>query len=173
METKQLIKDRQVSDDLWTYVDDDAALTDAPSIVSLDRLVAEADSLRQRNAPLGVVLRADTQGKTKLGEDVHALAPVLDLVTLVAVEFPVYRNGRGYSSARILREQLGYQGELRAVGEVLHDQWQFMERCGFDSFEIDGAIALDTFTAALGELSDAYQPAADGQRGALWRRHGL
>ena len=81
---------------------------DAPSIISLDRLRAESDALKARNAPLGVV-RADNQGKQQMGEDVHELASCLDMVQLVAIEFPVYRNGRGYSNARILREQLSYR----------------------------------------------------------------
>lgn len=169
----QLVKDRAVCADDWVYLEDDAALGDAPSIISLDRLRAESEALKARNAPLGVVLRADNQGKQQMGEDVHELAPYLDMVQLVAIEFPVYRNGRGYSNARILREQLSFTGELRATGEVLHDQWQFMERCGFNAFELAPHISLQEFTAALGELSDAYQPAADSQRGALWRRHGL
>ena len=156
----QLVKDRAVCADDWVYLEDDAALGDAPSIISLDRLRAESDALKARNAPLGVVLRADNQGKQQMGEDVHELsASYLDMVQLVAIEFPVYRNGRGYSNARILREQLGFTGELRATGEVLHDQWQFMERCGFNAFELAPHISLEEFTAALGELSDAYQPA--------------
>ena len=168
---KQLIKDRAVAADEWAYVTDDAALTDAPSIISLERLAAEAEVLRRRNAPLGVILRADNQGKTKLGEDVRTLGDYLDMLSLVAVEFPVYRNGRGYSTARILREQMGFEGELRAIGEVLYDQWQFMVRCGFDAFEIDAQYSLEVFNEALGELGDAYQPAADSNRGALWKRH--
>ena len=169
----QLVKDGAACPDEWVYLDDDAALGDTPAIISLDRLRNESAALKTRNAPLGVVLRADNQGKQQMGEDVHELAPYLDMVQLVAIEFPVYRNGRGYSNARILREQLGFTGELRAMGEVLHDQWQFMARCGFNAFELAPNISLEEFTAALGELSDAYQPAADSQRGALWRRHGL
>jgi len=169
----QLVKDGVACADSWVYLADDAPLSDAPSIISLDRLLAEAATLKTRNAPLGVVLRADNQGKQQMGEDVHQLADCLDLLQLVAIEFPVYRNGRGYSNARILREQMGFTGDLRATGEVLHDQWQFMARCGFNEFELAPHISLEEFAAALGELSDAYQPAADSQRGAIWRRHGL
>jgi uncharacterized protein (DUF934 family) len=130
---------------------------------------AKGQSLRQRNAPLGVIIRAGE----KQGEDIHRVAPFLDMLQVVALEFPIYRNGRGFSSARILRQELGFAGEIRATGDVLHDQWQAMARCGINAFEIDAKISLDEFTQALGELSDAYQPAADQQRGILWRRHGL
>ena len=168
----QLIKNKQKAVDEWCYVDDEAALTDAPSIISFARLLAEGEALRARNAPLGVVVRADNQGKTKQGEDARLLAPYLDMLSLVAVDFPAYRNGRGYSTGRVLREELGFEGELRAIGEVLHDQWQFMARCGFDAFEIDAGTPIATFNEALEELSDAYQPATDTQRGALWKRGG-
>ena len=166
-----LIIDGQTADESWVYVDDAAALSDAPSIVSLARLKAEAEALRARNGKLGVVLAADGEGKTSLGEDVHELAPYLDMLSLVSLRFPIYRNGRGYSAARILREQLGFTGELRASGEVLYDQWAMMARCGINGFEIAADISLETFQTALGELSGAYQPAADTQRGALWARH--
>ena len=166
---RQLIIDAQPANNIWSYLDEDAGLDDTPSIISLDRLEAESDSLRQRNAPLGVIIRAGE----KQGEDIHRVAPFLDMLQVVALEFPIYRNGRGFSSARILRQELGFAGEIRATGDVLHDQWQAMARCGINAFEIDAKISLDEFTQALGELSDAYQPAADQQRGILWRRHGL
>ncbi len=158
-------------DDDWAYIDDDAALENDAAIISLARLKTEADSLRQRNLKLGVVLRADGDGKTQLGEDVRELAPYLDMLSLVSLAFPVYRNGRGYSAARILREEFKFDGELRASGEVLHDQWAMMRRCGINAFELASHVSLETFEAAMAELSDAYQPASDAQRGALWQRH--
>ena len=166
-----LIIDGATADESWVYLDDAAALTDAPSLISLTRLKAEADSLRARNAKLGVVLQADGDGKTSMGEDVHELAPYLDLLSVVSLRFPIYRNGRGYSAARILREQMGFTGELRASGEVLFDQWAMMARCGINAFEVAADISLETFQTALGEFSGAYQPAADKNRGALWARH--
>lgn len=169
-----LVVDGETAEEGWAYLDDDAplsALTDAPTIISLSRLQAEAETWRARNAPLGVVLAADGDGKTSLGEDVHELEPYLDMLSLVSLRFPIYRNGRGYSAARILREQMGYEGELRASGEVLYDQWAMMARCGINAFELASDIALETFKTALGELSGAYQPAADKHRGALWARH--
>ena len=166
-----LIIDGQTAEEGWVYLEDDAALSDAPSIISLTRLKAEADALRARNAKLGVVLEADGDGKTSLGEDVHELEPYLDMLSMVSLRFPIYRNGRGYSAARVLREQLSFTGELRASGEVLYDQWAMMARCGINAFEVAADISLETFKTALGELSGAYQPAADSHRGALWARH--
>lgn len=169
-----LVVDGETAKEGWAYLNDDAPLSapgDAPTIISLTRLKAEAETLRARNAPLGVVLAADGDGKTSLGEDVHELEPYLDMLSLVSLRFPIYRNGRGYSAARVLREQMNFTGELRASGEVLYDQWAMMARCGINAFELASDITLETFKTALGELSGAYQPAADTHRGALWARH--
>ena len=87
---RQLIKDGAMAENLWSYVEDDAALSDAASIISLQRLEDDADTLRSRNAPLGVILRAGE----KQGEDVRRLAPFLDMIQLVAIEFPVSQWSR-------------------------------------------------------------------------------
>lgn len=166
-----LIVDGATSEESWVYLNDDAALSDAPSLISLSRLKTEAEALRARNASLGVVLEANGDGKTSMGEDVHELEPYLDMLSVVSIRFPIYRNGRGYSAARILREQMGFEGQIRACGEVLYDQWAMMARCGINAFELANDIPLKTFTTALGELSGAYQSAADMQVGALWARH--
>ena len=89
------------------------------------------------------------------------LAQSLGGVALVAVEFPKYVDGRGYSTARILRERYGFDGELRAVGNVLRDQLQYMERCGFDAFELEEGKDAEAALDAFGEISVAYQGAAD------------
>ena len=165
-----LVIDGATAEESWTYLDDDTALSDAPFIISLTRLKEEADALAEPSAPLGVILRADGLGKTDLGEDVRELAPFIDRLALIAIHFPAYRNGRGYSAARVLREEFNFNGQLRATGDVLYDQWAMMNRCGINAFELAADIDLATFQTALGELSGAYQPAADQNRGALWAR---
>jgi len=105
------------------------------------------------------------------GDDVRRLGPALDRLRLVEIDFPRFRDGRGYSSARILRE-MGYQGELKAVGDVLVDQLLFMRRCGFDSFAPDQPIDLAIALRALNQYDFVYQQAADG-RMPVWKlRHG-
>ena len=165
-----LIIDGATAEESWVRVADDAPLTDAPSLISLARLKAEAETLAGRSEPLGVTLNADGLGKTDLGEDVRELAPFIDRLDLIAIHFPSYRNGRGYSAARVLREEFNFTGQLRATGDVLYDQWAMMNRCGINAFELAADIDLATFQTALGELSGAYQPAADQNRGALWAR---
>ena len=105
------------------------------------------------------------------GDDVRRLGPALDRLRLVEIDFPRFRDGRGYSSARILRE-MSYQGELKAVGDVLVDQLLFMRRCGFDSFAPDQPIDLAIALRALNQYDFVYQQAADG-RMPVWKlRHG-
>jgi len=91
------------------------------------------------------------------GDDPGALAASLGRLKVVAVDFPKFGDGRGYSIARLLRERYGYRGELRAVGEVARDHLYFMAQCGFDAFELrageDPQQALD----ALNDFSEAYQ----------------
>ena len=104
-------------------------------------------------------------------EDARALIPHLDRLTLVEVSFPTFRDGRGYSAARILREA-GYAGELRAQGDVLADQIPFMRRCGFDSFAPQAPLNMITVDKLLALHPDVYQAAADANQPVWKRRHG-
>lgn len=109
--------------------------------------------------------------RIEAGDDVRTLLPSLDRVRLVEIDFPRFRDGRGFSSARILREA-GYQGEIRATGDVLVDLVAFMRRCGFDSFEPDVPLDPADVASALDRYPYAYQPAAD-QSPVIWKlRHG-
>jgi len=106
------------------------------------------------------------------GEDARALLPYLGRVALIEVNFPAYGDGRGYSSARILREA-GYQGELRATGDVLLDQLSHMKRCGFDAFAPVKPIAAEAAQKAFATWPDVYQKTVDG-RSPIWaKRHGI
>ena len=104
------------------------------------------------------------------GDDARELLPHLGRLALVEVNFPAFGDGRGYSSARILREA-GYEGELRAVGDVLVDQLAYMRRCGFDAFEPDQQLDKDDVIAAFERWPEVYQNAAD-TRTPIWsKRH--
>lgn len=105
------------------------------------------------------------------GDDARALLPHLDRLALIEVAFPKFRDGRGYSAGRVLREA-GYTGELRAEGDVLVDQIPLMRRCGFDSFITNAAIDRNTLDLLLGIFPEVYQKAADA-RSPVWAlRHG-
>ena len=105
------------------------------------------------------------------GDDARALLPYLDRLTLVEITFPAFRDGRGYSSARILREA-GYTGELRAAGDVLVDQLSFMKRCGFDSFAPNVPLDPAVVEASLARYDYVYQRAADAAVPVWKLRHG-
>lgn len=104
-------------------------------------------------------------------DDARALIPHLDRLALIEIAFPKFRDGRGYSSARILREA-GYAGELRAQGDVLVDQIAFMNRCGFDSFAPEGSLNQADVDAAHARYAHVYQPAADDEVPVWKLRHG-
>ncbi|MEP9379424.1 DUF934 domain-containing protein [Aquabacter sp. CN5-332] len=157
-----LVKDGAVVSDAFVRVDADTPLPDGPVIVPLARLLAEGEALIGRNQPLGVLVPNSA--------DVKVLAPYLRHLSVVALDFPKFRDGRAYSQARRLRERLGYTGELRASGNVLRDQFLFMVRCGFDAFEITKLADIPAMAQALKSYSVFYQPTGDGRQTAAEAR---
>lgn len=152
-----LVSREGVQEDPWVFVADDAALPeDGAVVVTLERWQRDGNALLARSGRLGICLRSD--------ETAEALVEALGHFDLVALEFPQFKDGRPYSSARILRERYGYTGELRAVGDVLRDQLFFMLRCGFDSFELPDRANVQEWMQAFEEIGVVYQPASDGRR---------
>lgn len=105
------------------------------------------------------------------GEDVRQLLPHLGRLKLVEVAFPKFRDGRGYSSARVLREA-GFAGEIRAAGDVLVDQIGFMRRVGFDSFAPNAPLDLKVVQATLDRYPYVYMKSSDGKPPVWALRHG-
>ncbi|QHL90890.1 DUF934 domain-containing protein [Sphingomonas changnyeongensis] len=142
-----------MADQLLRLRDDDPAEEPA---VTLDAFLAQADAGAVRIEP---------------GDDARALLPHLQRLRLIEIAFPGFRDGRGYSAARILREH-GYAGELRAEGDVLIDQIVPMRRAGFDSFAPRVPIDRAAVDTALARYRHVYQAAAD-DRAPVWKlRHG-
>lgn len=104
------------------------------------------------------------------GQDVRALLPYAEHIARFDIAFPGYRDGRGYSSARILREA-GFAGPIRAVGDVLRDQLFYMLRCGFDEFLLKDKTPSEAIIAAAQRYSTTYQSAADTARPVWALRH--
>jgi uncharacterized protein (DUF934 family) len=94
-------------------------------------------------------------------EDPALIADSLDALALVAVFFPQFTDGRGYSTARLLRERYGWQGELRAIGDVQRDQLFYLSRVGFDAFELKDGIDAEAALSAFGDFSEAYQTSVE------------
>ncbi|MDQ3033046.1 MAG: DUF934 domain-containing protein [Myxococcota bacterium] len=160
----QLVRERAVVvGDPWVHLGDEDALPDGGDvIVPYARWQREREALSAREGRLGVRVPSDTRA-AELGEHAASFA-------VIAIELPKYTDGRGYTIARLLRDRYGYRGEVRAVGNVLRDQLQLLERCGFDAFEIDPSKDAGRVLSGFSDFSVKYQPAADETQ-PLWRRH--
>jgi uncharacterized protein (DUF934 family) len=160
----KLLKDGAVATDHWVLLDDDAAVPmEAPIIVSLERWQDERSALIGRNGPLGLRLTSE-QSPDLVKDD-------LSRFEQISLEFPRFGDGRAYSYARMLREQFEFEGEIRAVGDVLVDQFQFMVRVGFDAFEVPGDKDPQDYLEALERVSIVYQRANDAGVPAATLRH--
>ena len=159
----QLVKAGRIVADRFVRVLDDAPVPDGIAVIlPASRLLADARELVLRQAPIGVIWPNDR----KLAE----LVPYLDWIALVALVFPSFRDGRAYSQARLLRERYGFRGELRASGQVLRDQLLFLQRAGFDAFELTKDADAAAFAEAVHRYSVFYQPTGDGRTTTLRAR---
>lgn len=152
----RLIKDGAYAEDIYGRVADDAPLPDGAVIVSLPRFGKDRDVLLARNTPIGIRLAAH-ENPELLGADVNHFS-------LIALEFPKFRDGRAFSWARMLRTRLGFSGEIRAVGDFLYDQVNYQRRVGFDAWEVPDHFTVEMFDQALTEMTNVYQPSTDGKK---------
>jgi uncharacterized protein (DUF934 family) len=158
-----LVKNARITTDLFVHVADGAELPgDGDILVSSQRFLADPDALLRRPGKTGVIWPNSRA--------VDDLVPHLGRLAAVALVFPTFRDGRAYSQARLLRERHGYDGELRATGQVLRDQFVFMSRAGFDAFEVKKDADADAFAETMKRYSVFYQPTGDGRVTALNRR---
>ena len=127
------------------------------------RFLDVANALPSREGRLGV--RIDPT------DEIAGLVAHLDKLALVAIHFPKFADGRGYSKARLIRERHGFEGEIRAIGDVLADQLFYMGRCGMDAFELKDGKAPEKSLACLDDLKVRYQGASDEPL-PLYRRRG-
>jgi len=153
----QLIKHRAAAVDSWNTLEiaegetpETVALPDGDVIFPLAVWQARKAEIISCHKRIGLLLQPD--------ERVEDVAADLDYFIIIAIAFPKFVDGRGYSTASLLRQRYQYQGELRAVGDVLHDQLFFMQRVGFDSYALkDGKSAVYASEAGFSPFSDAYQ----------------
>ena len=150
-----LILDGAVRADRYTLVREAGSLADLPEATPVIVPLA-----LWRAARAALVARGDAGVWLAPADDPAAVAPDVRRLPVIAVEFPACTDGRGYSTARLLRERYGYAGELRAVGDVGRDQLYALRQAGFDAFAVgdgkDAAAAL----AGLADFSDGYQATA-------------
>jgi uncharacterized protein (DUF934 family) len=158
-----LVKNGKVATDVYIHVADDADIpADGAVLIPAVRFLADPDVLLKRNGPTGVIWPNN--------RDPEDLVPYLGKLAVVALVFPTFRDGRAYSQARLLRERYKFTSELRATGQVLRDQFVFMLRAGFDSFEVKKDADADAFAATAKRYTVFYQPTGDGRITALHQR---
>lgn len=155
-----------LADDRWTLVEmpqeGQLDLPPGPAIVPLPWWLEHREKLLGRD-DVGVWFDSNDEPES-LGEQCQSLP-------IIAVNFPLFTDGRGYSIARLLRERYHFPHELRAIGDVLLDQLFFMKRCGFDTFKVRADKDIDKAQACLAAFSETYQAAFD-QKDPLFRRRG-
>jgi uncharacterized protein (DUF934 family) len=168
MTMTQIIKNRQAVTDDYALVQlaegdtpETVTLPAGATIVPLAVWHARKAELQARGTPVGVWLDV-TEGPEAIADDLAAIA-------VIAVNFPKFTDGRGYTTGRLLRERFGYQGELRAIGDVLHDQLFLMARCGFNAFALKEGKDIAKALAAFETFKTPYQAAVD-QTQPLFRR---
>ena len=164
---RKIIKDKAIVNDDWNVLKlaegetpDSVTVPAGRQIVPLQVWLAQKTSLAARS-DIGVWFASDERPE-QLKEDAARLP-------LIAVDFPSFADGRGYSIAFNLRTRLGYEGELRAIGDVLRDQLFYMQRVGFNAFATREDRSIEDALKGLSDFSDAYQTSWD-QKTPLFRR---
>jgi uncharacterized protein (DUF934 family) len=158
-----LVKNGHIATDIFFHAADGTELpADGAVLVSAARFLEDPGALLKRSGKVGVIWPNN--------RDVDDLVPYLDRLALVALVFPSFRDGRAYTQARLLRERHGFEGELRATGQVLRDQFVFMLRAGFDAFDVRKQADAEAFGESARRYSVFYQPTGDGRLSALHRR---
>lgn len=164
----KIIKNGQIVDDAWQVLKlaegqtpESVSLPNGPTLLPLAVWLARKTEVLATGNPVGAWLDSS--------EGPEAIVADLAHFAVIGVNFPKFADGRGYSSARLLRERYGYQGEIRAVGDVLQDQLFYMKRCGIDAFAVREDKDIEAALAGLNVFSDAYQAAVD-QPQPLFRR---
>ena len=148
----RLLKNRAFVPDRWTHIAGDNAQLDAdgPLLLPLARWQEQrAGLLALPPERLGIWLSGE--------EEPDAIGTDIARFGCIAIHFPSFMDGRGFSCGRLLRERHGYRGELRAMGDIIPDQLHYLWRCGFDAFELPDSVSLETALRCLDAFSTAYQ----------------
>ena len=162
----QLIEDCAIVDDRWTLIRD----ADQLATIGVDEAVIVPLAFWQRQR-VALSMRGDVGVWLAPSDDPAALADDIDRLPLIAVDFPQFTDGRGYSTGRLLREQYGYAGELRAIGDILRDQLYYLHACGFNAFALRADGDLVDALKGLADFSDNYQSTV-ARPLPLYRRRG-
>ncbi|MGE4335282.1 MAG: DUF934 domain-containing protein [Pigmentiphaga sp.] len=145
-------QDATLATDLWQWPEASAVASLAPdvaAVVPLESWLEHGEAWRGQGARRGVRLVGN--------DDAKALTGQLMGLGLIAIEFPIFNDGRGFSAGRHLRQQLGWNGEMRAIGDILVDTVNYLARCGFDSFQLKPGHAPELAREQLQLFPRPYQ----------------
>ncbi|MDG6094645.1 DUF934 domain-containing protein [Acetobacter sp. AN02] len=149
-----LLEHGRITEDRWQTADEETTVTgSSPVIVPLARL---EEVIGQTDQELGVQLPPDAQ--------IEILSPFLERLSLVAIKFPIFRDGRAFSQARALREHLKFKGEIRVTGHILPDQYDLLLRCGVTTVEIPEGADVGAWQTAMARYAVATQPSVLGEK---------
>jgi uncharacterized protein (DUF934 family) len=145
-----IIKDGALIEDSWTLLDEEADVpSSADIIIPLNVMLEKAERLSNHSGRIGLLIGNDVA--------VEDHADLIAKADIVVLELPAFTDGRAYSQARDLREDLGFEKELRVKGDVLVDQAAYLLRCGFDSFDVDGEFDAEAWEKSTSIITTGYQ----------------
>ncbi len=151
--TNKMIKDGQVVDNNWAVIQSSEEAIPEGEVIVPAAVWIEQTELHTRK-DVGIWLNNDIE--------LENIAPQLLALPVIAINFPVFMDGRGFSLARLLRERYGYQGEVRAIGHIIRDQLCYLKRCGFNAFTfVDPNVDINTAVESLNDFTEAYQTSVD------------
>ncbi len=147
----QIIKDKQIIDDNWTFISDDEAFPESNDnvCVSFSRWKQDKEHLLSRNGKLGIRLQP-TDPVAEISND-------LDHFSLIELDFPTFTDGRGFSQAHLLRKRYHFQGEIRATGNYMPEQVFYLSRVGINAFQLTQEKQLNAALATMDDFSVSYQ----------------
>jgi len=145
----QIIKDKQLIDNTWTFIDDESELIDGDIVITLPRWIKDRDLLLSRTGRLGIRLEP--------ADNTADIADDLNHFELIEVNFPVFTDGRAFSHARLLRDRYHYQGEIRATGNFMVDQIFYLSKVGVNAFELNDESLLPLALAVMDDFSADYR----------------
>ncbi|MDI2091267.1 DUF934 domain-containing protein [Commensalibacter oyaizuii] len=158
-----LLKNGEIISDPWTLIEGELPNPLSPNTIVPFASLSEMD-IDAASQPLGVLFPCD--------QDIDALKPFLSKLALIALNFPAFKDGRAFSQARKIREQLKFTGELRATGRMLSDQYQFLIRTGFTTVALPETANIHSWQQAMNDFTEAYQPSILNEKrlsGLRWK----
>ena len=145
----KIIKDKQIVDDNWTHVSDNDTITPGDITLSLARWKKEKSALNKHAGKIGIRLSP--------ADPIEDTADDLSSISLIALEFPAFTDGRSFSQARILRNRYHYKNEIRALGDFMPDQVFYLSRVGVNAFQLKDPAQLDAALATMTDFTVQYQ----------------